>query len=88
MPTDWDAIANEAGQATDAHFQNTISSLTRLNDSEISHLIHDTGISKQDLTAVLKEVKDATKSNNAKANAISNINKGVDLLVSIAEKLL
>ena len=88
MPTDWTTIANEAGQATDEHFKNQISSLTRLNDDEIETLINDTGISKQDLVEVLKEVKDASKSNIDKANAIRNIGKGVDVLVGLAVKLL
>ena len=88
MSINWDEIASEAGQATDEHFKNKISSLTRLNDDEIETLITETGISKKDLTAVLKEVKDATKSNNAKASAISNIHKGLDLLVGIAGKLI
>jgi hypothetical protein len=59
-----------------------------LNYNEIESLINDTGISKENLTLVLKEVKDDTKSNFAKATAILNINKGVDLLVGIAEKLI
>jgi hypothetical protein len=88
MPTDWNNIANQAGQATDEHFKNQISSLTRLNDQEIESLIIETGISKQDLATVLKEVKDATKSNIAKANAIKNISKGVDVLVNLAAKFV
>ncbi len=70
------------------HFKNQISSLTSLTDNEIENLITDTGISKKDLASVLKEVADATKSNEAKAAAISNINKGVSLLVGIAKKLI
>ena len=88
MPTDWDKIAREVGRETDDHFKNKISSLTRLNEDEIEFLITETGISKEDLATVLKEVKDAAKSNEAKASAISNINKGVDLLVGIASKLI
>lgn len=88
MSIDWEEIAQEAGESTDEHFKNKISSLTRLNDNEIETLITETGISKKDLTLVLKEVKDSTKSNNAKASAISSINKGIDLLVGIAGKLI
>lgn len=88
MPTDWNKIAKEAANETDAQFSSKISGLTRLNDDELQSIIMDTGISKQDLTAVLKEVKDATKSNLAKANAIKNISLGVDALVGIASKFL
>lgn len=88
MPYNWDDIAKKAGQSTDDHFKCQISSLTRLNDQEIETIINETGISKLDLTNVLKEVKDATKSNTNKANAIKNISKGVDVLVGLTSKLI
>lgn len=88
MPIDWNKIANEAATATDEQFSNQISGLTRLNDEEIQSLIFDTGISKEDLVAVLKEIKNATKSNKSKANSISNIGKGLQVLVAIASKLI
>lgn len=88
MSIDWKKIAKDAGTATDEHFKNQISSLTSLTDNEIENLITETGISKTDLASVLKEVTDATKSNNAKATAISNINKGVNLLVGIVKKVI
>lgn len=88
MPTDWEKIARETREATNEKFRDRISSLTRLTNDEIENLINDTGISQTDLTAVLKEIEDATKSNEAKANAISNINKGVSLLVGIAKKFV
>lgn len=88
MPINWDEIAKEAGRSTDEQFKSQISDLTRLNNEEIESLINETGISNQDLANVLKEIKDATKSNTAKANAINNISKGVNLLVSLAGKLI
>ncbi|TBX66139.1 hypothetical protein EZL74_11160 [Flavobacterium silvisoli] len=88
MPIDWDKIAENAANSTDEHFSNQISGLTRLNDNEIQKLIFDTGISKQDLVTILKEVQDATKSNEAKARAINNIDKGIQTLVAIASKLI
>ena len=87
MPTNWDDITNQAADATDAHFASQISSLTSLRDADIEKLL-ETGISKQDLVSVLKEVKDATKSNEAKAKAIGNIGKGLDVLVAIAGKMI
>ncbi len=88
MPINWNEIASEAGESTDEHFKNQMSSLTRLNDQEIEDLIHETGISQQDLANVLKEVKDASKSNVDKAKAIKNISKGVDVLIGLAGKLI
>lgn len=88
MPIDWNTIADNAATATDAEFSNQISGLTRLNDNEIETLLFETGISKTDLVAVLKEVSHATKSNKAKANSISNIGKGLEVLVAIASKLI
>ena len=88
MPIDWNQIAIDAANATDEDFANQISSLTRFNDSEINQLILETGISKQDLAKTLKEVKDATKSNASKANAIRNIGNGVDALIAITSMLI
>lgn len=88
MPTNWDEIARKAGQQTDDDFKSQISSLTRLNDTEILSIINDSGISKEDLVNVLKEVNDATKSNVDKANAIKNISKGVNSVIDIASKFI
>ena len=88
MPIDWNKIATDAANATDEEFSSQISGLTRLNDDEIQSLILDTGISRQDLVVVLKEIKNATKNNKSKANSINNINKGAQVLVAIAAKLI
>jgi hypothetical protein len=88
MSNNWDEIANEAGQTTDEQFKSRISSLTRLQDSEIDTLINETGISQQNLVEVIKAVKDATQSNNAKAAAIQNISKGVEVIVGLAAKFI
>jgi hypothetical protein len=87
-PTNWDEAIHEATKATNDHFASKISSLTHLNDVEIVKLIADTGISKQDLGQVLKEVKDSTKNNEQKAIAIRNIDCSIDLLVAIADKFI
>ena len=88
MPVDWKKIAREAREATDEHFKDKISSLTRLTSNEIENLITETGISKTDLTSVLEVVENATKSNEEKATAISKINNGISLLVGIAKKVI
>lgn len=88
MPNKFEKLAKEAAGMADEQFTNEFAGLTRLNDAEIEKIINETGISKQDLAKVLKEVKDATASNESKANAIKNINNGVSALVGIAKKLL
>ncbi len=88
MPTDWNQIAADAATATDNQFASQISSLSKFNDQDIQELINDTGISKENLAEVLKAVKDASSSNQSKANAIKNISKGVDVLVGIAAKFI
>jgi ribosome-binding protein aMBF1 (putative translation factor) len=88
MPNKFERLAKEAAQMADEEFKMEFSSLTRLNDSEIEKIIDESGISKQDLAQVLKEVKNATASNEAKATAIKNINNGVEALIGIAKKLL
>lgn len=88
MAIDWNDIANQAGQQTDQQLSSQISSLTSLNNTEIENLINDTGISQENLVELLQVVNNATASNNEKAAAIENINKGVNVLVEIAKKVL
>ncbi len=86
--TDWTQKAKEASAKTQTHFKESITKMTSLGDAEIEAIINDSGISSKDLTSVLDEVKNATKSNNQKAEAIKNINQGVDLLVGIISRLI
>ncbi len=88
MPNKFDKLAKEAAQMADEHFASEFSSLTRLNDADAEKIINDSGISKQNLAQVLQEVKNASSSNEAKAKAIQNIDKGVSALVSIVKKLI
>ncbi len=88
MPIDWNKIAEDAATDTDAEFKNKMSSLTRLNEEDITSLINETGIENPQFAAVIQVVNDAATSNNEKANAIQNITNGVDLLVGIAKKFI
>jgi len=88
MSNKWKKIAEEAGRKTDEQFAQEISSLTRVNDEEILEIIDRNNISKTDLAEVLTILKDATKSNEEKAKAITNIGKGVDAIVDIVIRLL
>jgi hypothetical protein len=88
MPNKFDKLADAAQAMTDAEFANRFSSLTRLSDVEIGKIINDSGISKEDLAALLAEVKSATAFNNKTAQSIAGIQNGVQALASIAKKLL
>lgn len=88
MPTNWSEIAKKAGKETDKQFARQIAGLTSLNDSEIEKIIFETGISQKDLAEILKQVKDSSISNEEKAKAIQNINKGLNVLIELAARLL
>jgi|GEM_PF-2410069 len=83
-----DDIIAKAKTDTDNKFKTKMASLTKLTNSEIDSLLTSTGIKKENFAAVVKEITDATKSNEDKAKAIGTISKGVSVLVGIAEKLL
>lgn len=88
MPNKFDKLAKDAASMADDDFKTQFNNLTQLTDDDTAKIINESGISRQDLTQVLKEIKDTTKSNDEKATAISNINGGVSALVGIAKKLL
>ncbi|EDP94854.1 hypothetical protein U8527_08040 [Kordia algicida OT-1] len=85
---DWDNLANQAADQTDTEFQTTIASLTRISIKEIDEFIKESQISNANAMKVLKEISDATASNTAKADAIANIDNGVNFLVSIANRIV
>ncbi|AGC77811.1 hypothetical protein LX97_02010 [Nonlabens dokdonensis] len=88
MSIDWDAIAQQAGQQTDQQFHEEIAKLTSMNMTEIDKFITASEISNENAVKVIKEINDATRSNNDKANAIANIDKGVGFLVSLVSKVV
>jgi hypothetical protein len=83
-----DEIIAKAKTDTDTKFKTKMASLTKLTNPEIDGLLNSTGIKKEDFAAVIKEITDATKSNNDKVKAIGSISKGISLLVGIAQKVL
>ena len=88
MPNKWDKLADLAQKQTDTEFASSISSLTRLNDSEISKIISESGIGTKDLAEVMKIINDASSANEEKAKSIAKINNGLNALISIAKKLI
>lgn len=85
---DWDSIANDAASQTDAQFHTTIASLTRMSITEIDTFIQESKITNENAIKVLQEINRATASNNAKADAIANIDNGVNFLVSLANRIV
>ncbi|HET9429553.1 MAG TPA: hypothetical protein VFO70_00190 [Chitinophagaceae bacterium] len=88
MPNKFDKLAAEAQMLTDQQFRDRFSSLTTLTDSEIGKIIHDTGISKKDLAALLVEIRAATDINNQTVKSILKIQNGAAALIAIVKKLL
>jgi hypothetical protein len=88
MPIDWDKIADDAAKETDAQFADKMSKFMTLDDDQINQAINEKGISNENLSEVLKVVRDATKSNEAKAQAIRNISNGVDIVIGVASKFI
>lgn len=85
---DWDNLANQAAAQTDAEFNTTIASLTRMSISEIDEFIKQSEITNSNAIKVLKEINDAAASNTSKADAIANIDNGVSFLVSLATRIV
>lgn len=88
MPNKFDKLADEAQAITDAQFRERFSSLTSLSEAEIGKVLKSTGISRENLAALLLEIKNATEYNNKTAQSILNIQNGVQALVAITKKLL
>ena len=85
---DWNEIAKKATEQTDAQLANQLAGLTRMNTEEITNFIKESSISNTNAIKVLKEVHDATNTNSQKAEAIANINNGVNFLVSYLSKFM
>lgn len=85
---DWDALANQAAQQTDSQLSDELAKLTSLNTTEITNFISESNISNANAVKVLKEINNATNSNNQKATAIASIDNGVGFLVSLVSKVV
>ena len=85
---DWSALAEKAVSQTDAEFKSQLAGLTSLKTSDIDVFISESNISNTNALAVLKEINNASLSNNDKASAISNIQNGVGFLVKLVSKVV
>ena len=85
---DWNAIAEQAAYQTNQEFNTQLAGLTSLKVSEIDTFIAESKITNSNAVKVLKEINDATASNNQKATAITNIDNGVGFLVRLVSKII
>ncbi len=88
MANKYDKLAGDAQSMTDLAFKERFASLTSMSDNEIGKIIKDTGISKEDLAALLAVIKNATEYNNKTAQSIGSIQNGMSALFAITKKLL
>ncbi len=82
----WEEIRRRAKQKTDEEFASEASSLTRLKDEEIKEITPQP-LEKEKLADLMSIVKDTTKSNQEKAQAIRNIDGLLNIAVKLLEKL-
>ena len=85
---DWSDLAEKAVSQTDLEFKSQLAGLTSLKTSDIDTFISESNISNTNALAVLKEINNASLSNNDKASAISNIQNGVGFLVKLVSKVV
>ena len=83
----WDDLANKASSITEMNLQEDINDLTNFTAKDLDLTIKESAISQQNAYLIIEELKDATRSNKEKIHAISNINNGVNFLVSLIGKL-
>jgi hypothetical protein len=84
----WDDLAEKAATQTDSDFNTQMASLTSLKITEVDNFIAESNITNADAIRVLKEINDVAKSNNQKAEAVANINKGVGFLIGLVSKIV
>lgn len=81
----WEKILAEAKEKTDREFAEEASSLTRLTAEEIKKIVPQP-LDKEKFAKLMSIVKDATKSNEEKANAIRNIDGLAEIAISLLLK--
>ena len=84
---DWIKIINDSFDKTDEEFASEFSGLTRLTDDELKDFIK-TPEDKEKFAYLISIVKDTTKTNTQKAEALSNIEGALDLIVPLLGKLI
>ena len=80
--------AKQAQKETDAELANQINQLTHIDAKELQALLDENSMNTADFNALIKLIKDQTKSNNDKIKALSNIQNGLELLIGLVGKLI
>ncbi|MBP7346305.1 MAG: hypothetical protein KA952_07205 [Sediminibacterium sp.] len=88
MNNQWQKKAKQAQKETDAELANQINQLTHIDAKELQALLDENSMNTADFNALIKLIKDQTKSNNDKIKALSNIQNGLELLVGLVGKLI
>ena len=88
MANKFEKLAKDAHHLTDEQFKIRFSSLTKLSDEDTIKIIKDSGISKEDLAALLMLIRDTIDFNNKTNQSILQITGGVQALASIVKKLI
>lgn len=83
----WEEIRRKAKEKTDKEFASAASSLTRLTEEEIKEITPQP-LDKEKLAESMSIVKDKTKSNEEKAQAIRNIEGLTIIAVKLLAKLV
>lgn len=88
MNNQWQKKAKQAQKETDAQLANQINQLTHIDAKELQALLDENSMNTADFNALIKLIKDQTKSNNDKIKALSNIQNGLEILIGLAGKLI
>ncbi|HPH36393.1 MAG TPA: hypothetical protein PL108_01955 [Sediminibacterium sp.] len=88
MNNQWQKKAKQAQKETDAELANQINQLTHIDAKELQALLDENSMNTADFNALIKLIKDQTKSNNDKIKALSNIQNGLELLIGLVGKLI
>ncbi|WP_435263998.1 hypothetical protein [Tenacibaculum sp. nBUS_03] len=83
----WDDLANKASSITEVDLQKDLNDLTNFSTKDLDLIIKESAISTQNAYSIMEELKDATRSNNEKIQAISKINNGVNFLMKLVSKI-
>ncbi|MDP4176336.1 MAG: hypothetical protein Q8933_20310 [Bacteroidota bacterium] len=78
----WQEILNRATEKTDSQFASEISSLSKLTDKQIDEIVPQI-MDKENLEKILLIVRDKTKDNNQKAEAIKNIEGAAEIIKTL-----
>ena len=84
---EWIALRAKANQIASDQFASEASDIASLTKKQVSEIIAEASVDRETFAHLMATVKDATKSNQQKAQAIKNINGFAEVAVSLIGKL-